>query len=98
MNKLENTPQKNIEFLKKKIKGHEQFDELMGGKYHEAFQTGILYTELQIYKLCGDFSVVSKHRNKKTRRNLIFSYRLLLTMGMYFPKLTFRLYQIYKKR
>lgn len=90
--------QKNISFLERKILGHKQFDELMNRKYHETFQNAILFSEIQICKLKGDYKSIRDTKYKDIRRKLSLKGRFIIWIGAYFPKLTFRLYQLYKKR
>lgn len=97
MSRLRNDTSAAIQYYEKIISAHKEFDSFSNMRYHKDFDYAIRSTELQIHKLKGEFKEIKNSRYDDIFDNLNWKNKMLCYMGMYFPRLSFAIFNFVRK-
>lgn len=98
MSKLRDNTDAAIRYYEKIIDAHEKFDSMTKGHYHKEFDYAIRSTEVQIFKLKGEYKKIHSRRYKDFVKRMNWKNKVLCTIGVMFPKLSYKVFESARKR
>lgn len=98
MSKLRDNTDAAIRYYEKIINGHKIFDNMTNGQYHKDFDYAIRSTEVQIFKLKGEYKKIHNRRYKDFVRRMDWKNKVLCIVGVVFPKLSYKIFESVRKR
>lgn len=98
MSKLRDDNEREISHYKKMIAGYKQFDIDTKKKYHSDCQYAINFSKVQICKLTANYREILATEYKEIRTNMNKKNKILIAVGVVFPRMTCRIFKYLHKR